>query len=160
MTHDEVGVSVEDLTAAQMRRLTLRNVLALREELAALQTEMEFRMATLEEVTVALGAAVDRIGVVLADVTTSKDAAVAAAAAAQTALDDANAADLTEDADFQAQIDALTAALQAANDALNAQVSAADAAVASITSDVAELNALGAPAVEEDETPVVEGPPA
>jgi hypothetical protein len=158
MLHDVVGVSVDDLTDAQMRRLTLRNVLALRDELAGLRTEMEFRMANLEEVTVALGAAVDRIGVVLADVTASKDAAVAAAAQAQLALDTAIAADLTEDADFQAQIDALTAALQAANDALNAQVAAADAAVASITSDVAELNALGAPA--EEEPPVVEGPPA
>ncbi len=154
MPHDAVGVSVDDLTAEQMRRLTLRNVLALREELAVARIEMEFRMANLEEVTVALGAAVDRIGVVLADVTASKDAAVAAAAAAQTALNDATAADLTEDADFQAQIDALTAALQAANDALNAQVAAADAAVASITSDVSELNSLGAT------EPVVEGPPA
>ena len=120
----------------------------LRDEVAALTQEVETRMATLEEVTAALGSAVDRIGTLLGETITAKDAAVAAAAAAQTALDEANAADQVEDAAAAQQIADLTAALQAAQDALNAQVASADAAVASIQSNVDELNALGAPAVE------------
>ena len=112
-------------------------------------------MATLEEVTAALSGAVDRIATLLDTTITAKDAAVAAAAAAQQALDDANAADAVEDAAAAQQIADLTAALQAANDALNAQVASADAAVASIQSNVDELNALGAPVEPAPEPPVV-----
>ena len=155
--HDYVRVPVEDLTDTQVLRALLRAVNELRGEVAALTQEVETRMATLEEVTAALGAAVDRIGTLLGETITAKDAAVAAAAAAQQALDDANAADAVEDAAAAQQIADLTAALQAANDALNAQVASASAAVASIQANVDELNALGEPAPEPtpEEPPVV-----
>jgi chromosome segregation ATPase len=152
--HDYAHVPVSDLTDTQMLRVLLRTVNALRDEVAALTQEVETRMATLEEVTAALGSAVDRIGTLLGETITAKDAAVAAAAAAQQALDDANAADAVEDAAAAQQIADLTAALAAANDALNAQVAAADAAVASIQSNVDELNALGAPVEPPVEPPV------
>jgi chromosome segregation ATPase len=106
-------------------------------------TGLETRMATLEEVTVALTDAVDRIGVVLTDVTAVATNAQTAAQAAQDALDAANAADLVEDADFQAQIDALKVALADAQAALAAQAAANTNAAAVISTQVAELNALG-----------------
>ena len=156
--HDYAHVPVDDLTTKQALRILLRTVRDLRDEVAALTQEVETRMATLEEVTAALGSAVDRIGTLLGDTISAKDAAVAAAAAAQQALDDANAADAVEDAAAAQQIADLQAALQSATDALNAQVASADAAVASIQSNVDELNALGttpAPAPEPAPEPPV-----
>lgn len=154
---DYANVPVDDLTNRQMLRVLLRAVRELSDDVAALTQEVETRMATLEEVTAALGAAVDRIGTLLGETITAKDQAVAAAAAAQQALDDANAADAVEDAAAAQQIADLQAALQAATDALNAQVASADAAVASIQANVDELNALGAPTPEPtpEEPPVV-----
>lgn len=158
--HDYAHVPVDDLTDRQMLRIILRAVRELRGEVAALTQEVETRMATLEEVTGALSAAVDRIGSLLGETITAKDAAVAAAAATQTALDAANAADVVEDALAAQQIADLTAALQAANDALNASVVSADIAVAAIQGQVAELNALGEPAPVPNSEPVpVEEPP-
>ena len=104
---------------------------------------LDSRMATLEEVTAALTVAVDRIGTVLTDVTTVATNAQAAAVAAQDALDAANAADLVEDADFQAQIDALKAALADAQAALAAQAASNANAAALVQTQVDALNALG-----------------
>lgn len=128
---EDIPVPLDTLTTRQLLRAILTTL-----------TRLEIRMATLEEVTLALTDAVDRVGTVLSDLTVSRDAARDAAAAAQQALDAANAADVTEDADYQAQIDSLTQALQAATDALAATSAAQEAAVASIQSNVDELNNL------------------
>ena len=103
----------------------------------------DHRMATLEETTVALEAAVDRIGAVLADVIAAKDAALAAVVAAQEALAASEAADTADDAAFAQQVADLQAALAAAASALQAQVDVNTSAADAISGQVDELNALG-----------------
>lgn len=142
MTHhdeDAYLICVRDMTDTQM----LQEVLRTQREILRVVNRLEIRMATLEEVTAALGAAVDRIGTLLGETIAAKDAAQQAASDAQAALDAANAADAVEDAAAAQQISDLQTALQAATDALNASVAASDAAVTAIQSNVDELNALG-----------------
>jgi hypothetical protein len=106
---------------------------------------LETRMATLEEVTVALVGAVDRIGVVLTDTNTVALNAQAAADAAGVALAASEAADMADDAAFAQQVADLQAALAAAQGALASQAAAQAVAVDTISAEVAALNALGAP---------------
>jgi len=103
---------------------------------------LELHMATLEEVTAALEAAVDRIGIILSDVTTVAVNAQAAADAAAAALAVAESNDMADDAAFAAQVADLTAALQAAQEALAGQAAANAAAAVAITAQVDELNSL------------------
>lgn len=138
-----LGVPLYELSNKQANRALLTLVLELRHDVQHLTTQMEIRMSTLEETVVALGAAVDRIGTVIADLTSTTATAQQAATDAQAALDAANAADAIEDAAAAAQIADLTAALQAATDALNAAVASNTAATAAVASQVTELNALG-----------------
>lgn len=157
---DLASIPLDELTTRQMMRVNLRALERLSDLVVALTQRMEHHMTTLEEATAALAGAVDRIGGVITLVEQGRADAVAAAAAAQAALDAANAADVVEDADYAAQIQALKDALAAANDALNAQIVKADEASAAISAQVDELNAMGgSPEPTPEPEPVPEPEP-
>jgi chromosome segregation ATPase len=132
-------LSLIDLTALEHRLNLIDHALA---HITTRLEGLDAHMATLEEVTVALEAAVDRIGQILADVTNVATNAQAAADAAAAALAAAEAADMADDAAFAVQVADLTAALQAAQAALQAQSDANTAAASLVQSQVDELNAL------------------